>query len=193
MYKRQLIACSAKSGGKSLEAEVVLSYTADGQKTEQVLDTLEPGSGEWEYFGTETDVTGTEVKDGQLQIRINTADCICYLDDLMVCRIPEIELTEAGFYDSTGRLITSMTDSDGRIIYKVTAENLTDMPVIISPWIAAYRENLLWDMSPWQYMTVPAREKKELVIETQAQGCDLCKQGIWLDSLQPLTEISELK
>lgn len=190
---KYLIAGSAKSGGKPLEADFILSYTADGQIVEQALGALAPGSGEWEYFGTETDVIGTDVKDGMLKIRIQTADAICYLDDLMVCRIPEIELTEAGFYDSEDRLITSMPDADGRITYKVTAENLTDAPVTVSPWIAVYKDNLLWNLSPWENIMISAGEKKELVIETQAQGCDRCRQGIWLESMQPLTEISELK
>ena len=86
-----------------------------------------------------------------------------------------------------------MPDADGRITYKVTAENLTDAPVTVSPWIAVYKDNLLWNLSPWENIMISAGEKKELVIEIQAQGCDRCRQGIWLESMQPLTEISELK
>ncbi len=190
---KYIIAGSAKSSGKPLEADFILSYTADGQNVEQKLGALAPGSGKWEYFSTETDVSGTDVRDGKLQIKIKTADAVCYLDDLMVRRIPEIRLTEEGFYDSEGRPITSMPDADGRITYKVTAENLTDAPVTVSPWIAVYKDNLLWNLSPWENIMISAGEKKELVIEIQAQGCDRCRQGIWLESMQPLTEISELK
>lgn len=190
---KYLIAGSVKSGGKPLEADFILSYTADGKKVEQPLGSLMPESDEWEYFGTETDVIGADVKNGMLKIRIQTADAICYLDDLMVYRIPEIELTEAGFYDSEGRRITSMSDVDEWITCKVTAENLTDAPVTVYPWVAVYRDNLLWNMSSWENIIISAGEKKELVVETQVQGCNRCRQGIWLKSLQPLTEILELK
>ena len=184
-----LASVHGRSADAETQAELWIRYLQDGVVQEQKIDdTMTMRADRWSFVGGRLELGAAEITSAQLIVKINPQDAVCYIDDIMLCEIlsPILAVEDVLLTDENGEDIDAVSEVVGIVNFTARLTNLSDKEINIIPWLAAYRGEVLQEVSSGQKITLPAGASQNVRVQMMAEQPTVIKQFFWNEEQTPL-------